>query len=106
MLQVAFDTELGTISVFNLLNVKNPIAPHGFRAGVESPLHETPDPEELFTVACKFALGLMGLPMLTLAILATVVGGRRLIAVAVVDAAHTASAALFREAATVRTLVV
>ena len=106
MLQVTFDSQLDTINLFNLFNVKDPIAPHGFGTGVESPLHETREPEELFPVASEFALGLMSLPMLTLAILATVVGERRLIAIVVVNAADIASAALFREVATVRTLVV
>jgi len=106
MLQVAFDSHLDTINLFNFFNVNDPTAPHGFGTGVESPLHETRDPEELFPVASEFAIGLMSLPMLTLAILATVVGGRRLIAIVVVNAADTVSAALFREVATFRTLVV
>jgi hypothetical protein len=55
MLLVAMNTQLHTISVFNLLDVNDSIAPHGFSGCVESPLNKASDPEELPTISSELA---------------------------------------------------
>lgn len=90
-------------SVSRLLDFQDLIVPHGRDAFVEGPLDETSNPEELSAIHGELALGLMGLPMVTLAVHVTIVG-RRLDCVALlVGVGGTTTAAIHRRSvATVR----
>jgi hypothetical protein len=55
------------------LDFENSIVPHGPDAFVEGPLNETSDSEELFAINGELALGLVGPPVLLLAVFTAVV---------------------------------
>lgn len=58
------------------LDFENSIVPHGPDAFVEGPLNETSDSEELFAINGELALGLVGPPVLLLAVFTAVVDRR------------------------------
>jgi hypothetical protein len=99
--------ELRTIKHFSISSphdLHDVVVPHSFGRGIEGPLHETSEPEKLSAINCESALYLMsGLPMITLASFAAVVGRRRTYTVLVVVATDTTSAASLRKTATICT---
>jgi hypothetical protein len=79
MLLAAPQLQLCSIKSFGVscsLDFQDPIVPHGPDAFVEGPLNETPDSKELSAINGELALGLVGPPVLLLAVFTAVVDRR------------------------------